>query len=202
MKKYPALALIEFSTIAAGIQAGDWMVKQAPISILKSGTVHQGKYLILIGGSVAAVQESYQIGLESGGSSILDRLFLPDVHEQVFDGIMNTRQPCVDEALGVIETSSVAATIQGADAGVKGARVTLVEIRLADDLGGKAFALFSGKVEEVEVAVAIARNNITDEQFWVSSTILPNIHSELVKQIDQSTSFAAVKLQNLEGGEL
>jgi microcompartment protein CcmL/EutN len=202
MKPYPALALIEFSTIATGILAGDRMVKQAPINILKSGTVHQGKYLILIGGSVASVQESYQVGLETGSGTILDHLFLPDVHEQVFSGILNNRRPCEEDALGVIETSTVASTIRGADAGVKGAQVTIVEIRLADDLGGKAFALFTGKLEEVEAAVTIARNQVSSDRIWIGSTIIPNIHDEMVQQIDQSTRFFGVDLQPVAGGEL
>ena len=36
----PALALLEFDSIAVGIQAGDAMVKRAPIDEIKSGTVH------------------------------------------------------------------------------------------------------------------------------------------------------------------
>ncbi len=33
----PALALVEFSSIAAGLQAADAMVKRAPIEVLKAG---------------------------------------------------------------------------------------------------------------------------------------------------------------------
>jgi microcompartment protein CcmL/EutN len=39
----PALALVEFSSIAAGMQAADAMVKRAPIDVIKAGTVHNGK---------------------------------------------------------------------------------------------------------------------------------------------------------------
>ncbi len=49
----PALALLEFGSIAVGMQAADAMVKRAPIDTLRSGTVHNGKYLVLIGGQVA-----------------------------------------------------------------------------------------------------------------------------------------------------
>ena len=49
----PALALIEFNSIAVGIQAGDAMVKKAPIASIKAGTVQPGKYLVLITGQVA-----------------------------------------------------------------------------------------------------------------------------------------------------
>ncbi|MEZ4591323.1 MAG: BMC domain-containing protein [Chloroflexota bacterium] len=39
---FPALALLEFSSIAAGIEAGDAMVKRAPVSKIQSGTVQPG----------------------------------------------------------------------------------------------------------------------------------------------------------------
>ena len=36
MKTYPAIALIEYSSIATGILAGDEMLKKAPITVIKS----------------------------------------------------------------------------------------------------------------------------------------------------------------------
>ncbi len=53
----PALALVEFSSIATGIQAADAMIKRAPIETLRAGTVHNGKYLVLIGVQGAVVEE-------------------------------------------------------------------------------------------------------------------------------------------------
>ncbi|MCJ7708676.1 MAG: BMC domain-containing protein, partial [Anaerolineales bacterium] len=142
----PALALVEFSSIAAGIQAADAMAKRAPIDTLKAGTVHNGKYLVLIGGQVADVEESLAAGRQVGGSSVLDFVLLPRVHHEVVETIGGARKPNPTDALGVIETTTVAAAIHAADAGVKGAQVHLVEVRLADGLGGKGIVLFSGLV--------------------------------------------------------
>ena len=78
MKKYPAIALLEISGIATGIYCADVMIKCAPITVLKSGTVHNGKYLILIGGSVASVEEAFYKGLTAAKDEIIDHVFLPD----------------------------------------------------------------------------------------------------------------------------
>ena len=59
----PALALIEFDSIAAGIEAGDAMAKKAPIAQIVAGTVQPGKYLVLVSGAVADVEESLGAGL-------------------------------------------------------------------------------------------------------------------------------------------
>ena len=202
MKSYPAIALIEFSSIATGILAGDAMVKRAPISMLKAGTVHQGKYLVLVGGSVAAVEEAFAAGLQCGGEDIVDRVLLPDVHPQVLESVLGVRRPCSAEALGVIETCTVAATIRCADAGIKGAEVDIVEIRLADDLGGKAIALFTGTVESVESAVSIARESITKPDVWLRDIIVPRLHEELAVHLQRGTRFGGAEAQMLPGAEV
>ena len=132
----PALALLEFSSIAAGIQAADAMVKRAPIDVIKAGTVQPGKYLVLIGGEVADVEESLAAGREVCGDATVDFVYLPQVHPEVVEVVGGGRVPEVTDALGVVETTTVAAAIHAADAGVKGAQVRLVEVRLADGLGG------------------------------------------------------------------
>ncbi|MCK4452704.1 MAG: BMC domain-containing protein, partial [Anaerolineae bacterium] len=130
----PALALLEFSSIAAGIQAADAMVKRAPIDVIRAGTVQPGKYLVLIGGQVADVEESLAAGREVSGAAavLVDVVYLPQVHPEVVEAIGGGRVPRVTDALGVIETTTVAAAIHAADAGIKGAEVRLVEVRLAD----------------------------------------------------------------------
>ena len=202
MKKYPAIALLELTGIATGLPCADKMIKRAPITVIKSGTVHDGKFLILVGGSVASVEEAYYEGLGAADGQVLDRVFLPDIHPEIHDALLGKKSPCTSEAVGIIETSSVAATLQSADAAIKGAEVNVVEIRVADDLGGKAFAIFSGTIEDVQIALSIAREKTTREEFWIQQTIIPRIHTDLARQIDQSTTFHQLDLHALEGGEI
>ena len=118
MKTYSAIALIEYSSIATGILAGDEMLKKAPITVIKSGTVHNGKYLVLIGGSVASVEESYAKGLTVEPENVIDSMILPDVHQQLHNGILGSRLECTEESLGIIEASSVSTMIKASDAGI------------------------------------------------------------------------------------
>lgn len=201
MKPYPAIALIEFSSIASGLNAGDAMIKKAPISMIKAGTVSQGKYIILIGGSVASVQESFNEGLLVGSNSVVDKVILPDIHTQVLDAMLGTRRKAVAEALGIIETASIAATIEAADAAIKGAIVNIIEIRMADALGGKAFVLLNGKVENVEAAIEIGMNAISNKALWRNKTIIPSVHQMMAKQIDANTRFALALDLKISGAE-
>jgi microcompartment protein CcmL/EutN len=185
----PALALLEFSSIAAGIQAADAMVKRAPIDTIKAGTVQPGKYLVLIGGEVAAVEESLAAGREMGGDAAVDFVYLPQVHPEVVEAIGGGRVPGVTDALGVVETSTVAAAIHAADAGIKGAQVRLVEVRLADGLGGKGIVLFSGLVADVEAAVEIGVGVLERPDLLVRQVVIPQLHPEMWENVADATRF-------------
>src|SRR2546423_15224260 len=80
MTKLPAIALIELSSIAAGTYAADRMVKRSPVELLDAGTVQPGKYLILVGGGTAEVEESYREGLQAAPAEIVDEGVLPRGH--------------------------------------------------------------------------------------------------------------------------
>ena len=189
---YPALALIEFDSIAAGILAGDTMVKKAPVARIVAGTVHPGKFLVLVTGDVAPVQEALAAGLTAGSSAVLDHVFLPGVHPDVPAAIAAARQPQIDEALGIVETSSVAAAIQAADAGLKAADVTLLELRLADGMGGKGLLFFAGKVTDVEAALDSGCAAIENSGYLVNAVVIPQLHPEMAANLISSTRFRSL----------
>lgn len=187
----PALALVELDSIAAGIVAADAMVKRAPIARVVAGTVQPGKYLVMITGDVDPVQESLAAGLAVGLSSVVDHLFLPGVHPHVPESIAATRRPQPADALGIVETTSVAAVIQAADAGLKNAQVTLLEIRLADGLGGKGLAFFTGAVTDVEAAVEAGCAAIMDKGHLLNAMVIPQLHAEIAEGLAAASRFRA-----------
>jgi microcompartment protein CcmL/EutN len=185
-----ALALIEFDSIAAGMQAGDAMAKRAPIAAIRAGTVQPGKYLVLISGDVAPVEESFAAGREVGSDAVVDTVFLPQVHPAVVAAIGGGRAVGPGVALGIIETTTVAAAIHAADAGVKGAQVTLLEVRLADGLGGKGLTLFIGEVTDVEAAIDIGVGVLESPTLLVRQVIIPQLHAEMAANITTATRFS------------
>ncbi len=184
----PAVGLLEFDSIAVGIEAGDAMAKRAPIEVLHAGTVHPGKYLVLVGGSVADVEESMAAGREVAAGRLVDEVFLPNIHPDVTAAIGGTRRRGEGEALGVIETPTVAAIVDAADAGLKGARVRLLELRLADGLGGKGYLLFDGPVADVEAAVELGGARIGDSRGTISR-VIARLHGEMRANLDADARF-------------
>jgi microcompartment protein CcmL/EutN len=188
---HPAVAVLELDSIARGIEAGDAMVKRAPLEVIRAGTVHPGKYLVLVGGPTAEVEEAVRAGTEAAAGSLLDVVFLPDVHPDVVACIGGLRRQDGGEALGVIETRTAAAVIDAADAGVKGARVTVMELRLADDLGGKGYVLFGGEVAEVEAAVERGTARIAASGHEVARAVIASLHAEMRENLAAGPGFAA-----------
>ena len=188
-KRHGALALLEFETIAAGILASDVMVKRAPIALLRCGTIHPGRFLILIGGSVASTEEAFMVGVQLGKTkrSLTGSVFLGDVHPVLHDAVLGARRDLTGDALAVVETRSSPALLAAVDAAVKSTPVVLSEIRLADDLGGHAVALMSGDLTDAETALGICADRAGDQ--LLARTLLPRLDPDLRQLLEQGTRF-------------
>lgn len=184
----PALALLEFSSIAAGVLAADAMVKKAPLDIIRAGTVQPGRFLVLVGGPVAEVEEALKAGLEAAPDVLNDHIFLPGVHPEVVRALAGERSIKTDDALGIVETITVPAAIHAADKGVKGASVNLMEIRLADGLGGKGIVFFTGAVADVEAALDITDSALEAKQ-KVRRVVISQLHADLAEVLHAGSRF-------------
>ncbi|TFG64103.1 MAG: BMC domain-containing protein, partial [Gemmatimonadales bacterium] len=90
----------------------------------------------------------------------------------------------------VVETSTAAAAIQAADAGLKSAHVQLVEVRLADGLGGKGIVFFSGELADVEIAVANGVGILDHPDMIVQKVVIPRLHAEMWDNVSAATPFS------------
>ena len=185
--EFPAIALLEFSSIAAGIEAGDAMVKRAPVRQIQAGTVQPGNYLVFVAGDVASVEEAFASGKEIGHDALSDCLFLPNVHPRVVAALGGEQQAAQEDALGIVETTTVASAIKAADAGVKGAEVILLHLRLADGLGGKGLVYFQGLVADVETAVSLSTT--AAQNHLVRQMVIPQLHAEMWENVNEYGRF-------------
>ena len=187
----PAVAIVELDSIAAGIYTGDAMVKASPIGSIYAGTVHPGRYLVLVSGDTASVEVALETGREFGARSVIDSIFLPDIHTDVVAAIVSSVDAADlgGEAAGIIETDTVSTVVEAADAGVKAANVTLPAVRLADGLGGKGYAVFSGTVAEVEAAVEAAVGRAGPTGHLAQSIVIAQIHDDMRRDLAQDLRF-------------
>jgi microcompartment protein CcmL/EutN len=184
-----ALALLEFSSIAAGTRAADALVKKAPVKLERLGTLQPGIFAILWSGDVASVDESYQEALRVGGRSVVERMFLPQVDPSVYLAVQGVSHPFGEDTLGVIETTKMAPAIEAADAAVKGANVRVVRVRLGDELGGKGLVHLVGAQHDVEAALELAVVRAGREGRSVETSITARLDAELSGWLGRGTRF-------------
>lgn len=178
-----SIGLIELGSIAAGYEVADAMLKAANVELLLARSICSGKYMVMVQGDVAGVESSVRAGSTAGQFSLIDTFVIPNVHESIFPAIRGTGRVDMLEALGVIESFSVASLIEGADTAAKSANVRLIEIRLAMALGGKAFVSLTGSVAAVRSAVDAGAAVIAGKGLLTNKVVIPNPRPELLSEM-------------------
>lgn len=178
-----SLGLIELTSVAAGYQVADAMLKAAQVELVLARSICSGKYMVMIGGDVAAVTAGVEAGIEAGHGCVIDTFTLANVHPAIFPAIGGSTPRDSLEALGIIESFSVASLIEAADAAVKAANVRLLEIRLAMALGGKAFVTLTGSVASVQAAVDAGAAVVAEKGLLVNRVVIPSPRGELLSEM-------------------
>lgn len=169
-----AIGMVEFNSIARGIEAADFMVKTANVELITCNTVCPGKYLVMVGGDVAAVQSSVRAGIERGREAVVDEFVLPNAHPSVFPAINCASAVSDLQALGVIETFSVASLLVASDVAAKAAEVELIEIRPGMGIGGKSFVTMTGDVAAVKASVEAGAAAAQAKGQLLNSVVIPS----------------------------
>jgi len=169
----------EYSSIAAGVQALDAMVKAAMVEVITTRTVEPGRLVIMITGDVASVEASLAGGKAGREQDLVDELFIRNLHTQVIPAIRGEGAAAVWDALGIIESLSVAAGIEAADAAAKAAAVRIAEIRLSGGMGGKSTVKMMGSIHEVEAAMAAGLRSVTEKGLLRREVTIPNPHPDI-----------------------
>ncbi|MBZ5585986.1 MAG: BMC domain-containing protein [Acidobacteriia bacterium] len=178
-----SIGLIELTSSAAGFQTCDAMLKAADVDLVLSRSICSGKYMVMVRGDVAAVEAAVSSGVAAARFAVIDSFVIPNLHEAVFPAISGATKVEELDALGVLESFSVASLIEGADAAVKAANVQLIEIRLAMALGGKAFVTLTGGVAAVEAAIQAGAEIVGKKGMLVNKVVIPHPRPELLNEM-------------------
>ena len=174
-----SLGLLETRSIAA-----DEILKTARITLVEACPISPGKLVVVFTGGVAEVEASLAAGREMAGEHVVDELLLARVHPDVAPALTPAEVPGeLGTALGIVETTSVASAILGADAAAKAAWITLLEIAPGRGIGGKGFFTITGDVAAVQAGADAARRLIDARGTHVHTEILAGPHPELAARV-------------------
>jgi microcompartment protein CcmL/EutN len=131
---------------------------------------------------VQDVVASARRGAEVAASDLVDQLVIPQLHEQVIP-ILRRRGGVINgqiDAVGVVETTTVAQSMLSADLALKTASVDLLDMRLANGLGGKSFFVVTGEVSDVRSSIAAGARLAQEAGLLAREVVIPRPHPDLV----------------------
>ena len=177
----PALGFIELSSISKGLFVTDVLVKKAPVRVIASQPVSSGKHVVLFFGDVASVQESHQAAQAAAEKYLVKEAFIPAVHEQLVPFLSSlwsqTSSDSVsvkeENSISIVESQTLAGAILAADHALKTTQVQLCRMRLGQGIGGKAYFILTGKLEEIEAATDAAQKRLQELQSCERVDIIP-----------------------------
>jgi len=173
------IGVLEISSIANGFKTLDVVVKESPVTILRAEVLNPGKFLIIMTGDVASVESAMDAGIEASGGTLIDHILLSHMDEQVIPSLNSCQSPLEWDAVGLLETYTVAAAVAAADRSVKEANIHIVEIVTGNESGGKAMLKISGTLGDVDAAMISAVALVKDKGQLCSNVIIPRPHGDI-----------------------
>lgn len=181
----PSIGLLELSSIARGVEVADSVLWAAKVEMLFAAPVQPGKYVMLFTGSVQDVRSAARDGAETAAGDLVDQLVIPQLHEQVLPILRRNGGRIHGEldAVGVVETTTVASSIVACDTALKTASVDLIDLRIANGLGGKSFFTLTGEVSDVRSAVQAGARTAAERGLLARDVVIARPHPELVAHL-------------------
>jgi microcompartment protein CcmL/EutN len=153
------------------------------VALVTAQAVCAGKYIVIVSGDVAAVKASVAAGTETADHLLVDSIVIPNVHGQVIQAMSACSEIGTPGALGIIETFSLSSAVVCADAAVKAANVSLIEVRLGRGLGGKSFIVLTGDVSAVKSAIEAAKNLEEAQGMAAGTAVIPSPHPDILQSL-------------------
>jgi microcompartment protein CcmL/EutN len=175
--------LLETASVAIGYKTADAVLWESQVEMLFCEPVSAGKLVMLFTGEVEEVRSSIRRGMEVAEDDLVEQILIPNLEGSILDALRGRFSSAVSRALGVIETTTVGATILAADVAVKTAAVAPVELRLGNQLGGKAFVTLAGEVGDVRAAVGAGAAIAEERGHLVREVVIAGPHPDLARYL-------------------
>ncbi len=179
---HSAIAVLEYTSITRGLFIVDVVTKKAPVEVLWADPVSHGKYILLFSGGVAEVEESYKAALEASGETLVENIFIPQVTRKLGSAIGGkTESPKPQTSVGMLESSSIAASVEAADRVLKTAPLQLNRFHLGKGLGGKSYFIFSGELDDVQAGLEAGREILESYGSFVDLELIARPEAEFLE---------------------
>lgn len=175
-----SLGVVEVTSIAAGVDVADAMVKAANVELLRAATLCSGRFLIYVAGdreaAATSVAQAKNSGRKLAGSFVISHI------SPLLIAVLRHSEPALPgEALGVVESRLVSTGLVAADKAVKRADVRLLKFVSGQGIAGKSFFVLSGDVAAVREAVNTATEALGS--WLVEAVVIPHPSKSVVNAV-------------------
>lgn len=108
------------------------------------------------------------------GEFFIDSIIIPNVDPGVFPAITGATMPERVQAVGIMESFSLATMIVCADAILKAAELEPIELRLGNGLGGKSYFTYTGDVAAVQAGTDAGLEIAKEKGLLVDAEVIPS----------------------------
>lgn len=170
-----AICLVEFSSIAKGIESLDRILKETNVEVYKGGITCPSKYYYILIGDKASIKE----GLV--GVDCLKKEIISGISKEVLDAIKNKSSVNFEngKSIGVVVFYTLSECVKSLDQVVKNTTVSILKLVLGYKLAGKSYYVITGDTSSIEKAIQLAQEKYKLQ----GSTKINNPSKELVKYI-------------------
>ena len=177
-----AVASLELATIARGVVCLDAMAKRAENAIVAARTISPGRYLILLSGSVAEIEEAMGAALEAAAEDLVDQVIIRDPHRALCAALASDLAVSLDESLAIVEIAAVSSTLLALDRTLKETDVRLLELRLGAGLSGKGVFTLTGALHMIEAARDVVKEAVRPERL-IRIEVIAQPHPDLPRHL-------------------
>ena len=85
-----SIGAVELNSVAAGVVAGDVMLKAANVELVVAQPACPGKFIVIVAGDTSSVETAVAAGKSEGRDKVVDTLMIPSVDKEVIPAIMRT----------------------------------------------------------------------------------------------------------------
>jgi len=185
MNSTSTIGIIELASIYKGFEVQDLILKYAHVEKVLARTICSGKYLIIVRGELAGVEDCLDMARKEGDFAIVNVLYISNVNDAIFPAISGCTTLDIDniDAMILLETFSVAAVIKAVDLAVKEADIDVARIHVAMAVGGKGFAVLTGNDEALKSAIIPALEYLKDDGSLAGYTLITNPHPDVLRDL-------------------
>lgn len=185
----PSLAAFEAATVARGVVVLDQMLKRSEVTVSLNLTLSPGRYLVLVSGGEAEIEEASDAASLALGEARVDALTLWDPHPELRRALALGSGPKLDEALALVETTTACAALHAAERCLKELGLHLLGLRLGAGLAGKGVFTLTGPLDAVEAARDVVAPLLGPR--LVTLEVIPQPHPDLPSALLDAEAAAA-----------